>query len=365
MSRVPHQPTPHRNYPRSERRLWLRLLIPATVLLVFLAVSTLGFHLLDSRYSWIDAFYMTVISVTTTGFREIHAPDWPVMLWTSLVILVGLTLGAVTLSMVVAAVVEGQVRRILGRRQLERKISSLDGHVILCGYGAMGSVIARDLVRSGRQVVVIDQNPDRTAAAEQADLLYIVGDAQTEEVLSAAGLERASALIASLTTDAENVFLTLTARQMRPSLRIIARAQNVWAQDKLSKAGATRVICPQVIGATQIVDVVLRPAVVDFVEMAHKGVDLELDQLRLGEESGLIGRSLRELELPRRIGVQVVAVLRSSGQAIYQPRSDLRLEPGDTLILIGKRGAANAVQQMQVEQGDGAETPPEGAEPDE
>jgi voltage-gated potassium channel len=168
-------------------------------------------------------------------------------------------------------------------------------------------------------------------------------------VLNAAGIERAGFLVAALPTDAENVFVTLSARQLRPDIQVIVRSNLPSSQDKLIKAGANHVICPLTIGATRMVDVIIRPAVVDFVDMARLGVNLDMEQLRLGQGSKLVGRTLDELSLPQKIGVQVVAIQRSDGTAIYHPNSDFRLKIGDILVLVGQRGAAAAVQEMEPE----------------
>ncbi len=324
-----------------------RLAVPLGALAAFLVVASAGYRVLGEGYTWLDSLYMTVITVATVGFQEVKPLDDWGRLWTIGVIISGLIIGTVVLSLIVAMVVEGQVRAIFGRRQLERKIASRNGHTILCGYGLMSAMVARALQGAGRDVVVVDSDAGRTTAAQEAGLLYVLGDAQDEATLEAAGIRRAAVLVAMLPTDAENVFVTLTARQANPHIRVVARAEQPSAQGKLTAAGASRVICPQTLGAMQVSDVVLRPAVVDFVEIAHKGIELEMDQLVLTAQSRLCGKTLRELALPRRAGVQVVAVRRADGQAVYHPTPDLELASGDTLVLIGKRGAAAAVEELQ------------------
>jgi len=336
---------------RRRRSPQLRIGLPLLFLLAFVVVAAIGYKFIDPQYSWIDSFYMTVITITTVGLREVHPLSALGQGWTIFVIIGGLTAGAVVLSMLGAMVVEGQIRRILGRRQLERKISSLSGHVIICGYGRMGKLVAAKLVAAGRDVVVVDSDPDCTGAAQEAGLLYILGDAQEESVLKVAGVARAEVLLATLPGDAANVFLTLSARQTNESLKIIARAQQAATQDMLLKAGATRVICPQDIGASRMVNVVLRPAVVDFVEMAHRGLELEMEQLEVVERSSLVGRTLQQLALPGRIGAHLVAVCRAGGEVIYQPTPALTLAAGDTIVLVGPKGVAAAVEKLQRQTG--------------
>lgn len=331
-----------------EQKFYIGIALAILAVIIFVGISSLGYYLIEPGYSWLDALYMTVISITTAGHLEVGGPltAWG-RGWTMFVLIGGITIGAVALSLVVAAVVEGRVRGILGRRQLERKIASLSGHVVICGYGRTGHRVADLLHTSNRQVVIVDNSLDRTAQAEQEGILYLLGDAQEEDVLLSAGVKRAATLVATLADDASNVFLTLSARGLNDSLQIIARAQEAATQDKLTKAGATRVICPTIIGSNRIADVLLRPAMVDFVEMAHKGVDLEMDQLVVQEGSSITGRTLRELALPSRVGATVVAIQRPDGTALHNPGPEVTLAVGDTLVLIGQHGMNAAIEKLQ------------------
>jgi len=332
--------------PQSRRR---SIIVLSIVFVAIVVVSTAGYVAIEwPRYSFLDALYMSVITISTAGHLEVHPLSDGGHVWTIVVILSGVATGAVFLSLLGATVVEGQIRRILGRRQLERKIKSLSDHVIVCGYGQMSQMIVADLESAGRKTVVIEDSPERTAAAETAGLLYVLGDAQDEAILTAAGIDRARELVSALPTDAENTLVTLTARQMNPKIRIIARAKQAATQRKLVRAGASRVVCPQVMGAAMMANTVLRPAVVDFVEVASKGVDLEMDQLKLAAGSELAGKSLAELQLPKRVGVHVAAIRRSDGQTIYEPEPGVTLQAGDTVILIGKAGAAAALQDWRL-----------------
>jgi len=304
--------------------------------------------IIEPAYSFLDALYMSIITISTAGHLEVHPLSNSGHVWTIIVLVAGVGTGAIMLSLLGAMVVEGQVRRVLGRRQLEQKIKGLMGHVIICGYGRTGEMIAADLKAAGRQTVIVDDDPERTTLAGTGELLYLLGDAQDEEVLKAAGIARAAELVSALPTDAENVMVTLTVRQMNQEIRILTLARDRTAEKKLLQAGATRVICPHVMGASRIVNLVLRPAVVDFFEVAGKGVDLEVDQIVLSGESELLGKSLRELELPRRVGLHVAAIRRSSGETIYRPDSGVTFEVGDTVVVFGQSGAAAALQQLHL-----------------
>ncbi len=324
----------------------MRLIWPVGILIAFILVATVGYRILHPQQSWLDAFYMTVISISTVGLREVYPVSAAGMLWTVVVILGGLIAGAVAMSMIVAMIVEGQVRIIFGRRQLQRKIASLSGHVIVCGYGRMGGLVTDELIRAGKHVVIIDNDDVRTRAAEADSLPYVLGSAEADEVLLAAGVARAAVVVTTLASDADNVFVTLSAREINPDLRIISVARDMSTQDKLIRAGADRVVCAHTLGASRMAAVVLRPAVVDFVEMAGQGGEIEMDQVKLHDGSKLVGKSLKELELPHRVGVHVCAVQRQTGSPVYQPDPDLVLAAGDTLVLIGPRGSASVVAAM-------------------
>lgn len=319
------------------------------LLLVIIGISTAGYMIIESpRYGFIDALYMTVITISTVGMGEVHPLSPHGRVWTIFVIVGGAVTAATFLSMLVGLVVEGQVRRILGRRQLEHKIKGLTDHVILCGYGRIGAMVAAELHQAGRRVVAVEIDQEQTAVLEASGILYVLGDAQDEETLAAAGLANAAVLVAALPTDAQNVLVTLTARQSNPDILIISRATEVASQNKMKQAGASRVVCPHIMGASRIVDIVLRPAVVDFFEVASKGVDLEMDQIVLSTDSDLVGKSLKELELPRRAGVHVAAICRGDGETIYRPSSNVTLEAGDTVILFGKTGSAAALKELRL-----------------
>ncbi len=312
-----------------------------------ISVSTAGYIVIEpSNYTFLDALFITINTVTTLGSQAGTLSDAG-KIWTIFVVLAGLVTGGVLLSLLGAMMVEGQLRRILGRRQLEDQIKNLSDHVIVCGCGRMGERVATQLQTGGRDIVIVDIDPERTSIGEAIGMLYVLGDAQNEEVLEAAGIAKASTLVSTLATDAENLLVTLTARQMNPDVRIITRALDGATQKKLIRAGATRVVCPQVIGASRMVDIVVRPAVVDFSEAALEGVDLEMDQIELGGKSELVGKSLQDLNLPQRVGAHVVAIRRAHDETIYQPGPEVVLEQGDTLILIGKRDSAEAMAALQ------------------
>jgi voltage-gated potassium channel len=300
------------------------------------------------KCSVVDALYMTLITISTLGMRaseEAAISMWG-RVWIMVLIAVGIALAMISLSIIVGLVVEGNIRSVLGRRQVNRKIGSLEGHIIVCGYGRMGRFLCQHLRDQGKELVVIDASDQCTSQAEDDGMLYILGDAGEEETLRAAGIEKASALVASLSTDADNVFLTLVARDLNRKLFITARAERSDGEVRLIRAGANKAICPQVIGATRVANILTRPGVVDFVDFAMQGLELEAEQFVIGEESKLVGKTLRDVNLPREVGLLVIAIRKSGGHVQFNPGPDTLLEEGDTLIVTGQVGSMAKLEEQ-------------------
>lgn len=293
-----------------------------------------------------DAAFMTVITVSTVGYREEVPLDNAGRLWTAVVIFFGIGVVSVAFTSLLTLFVGGEIRATLGRHKVQAKIDQLEGHVILCGFGRMGALAARKLKDNGAQVVVIENRKASRPDLEAAGMLYVIGDATEEETLKTAGLMRAGSLVTILATDADNVFVALTVRGLRPNLQIISRAEQPGTEVKLRRAGANRVICPQIIGATRIADVLTRPNVVDFFEVAARGVDLELDEYRVGPGSPLRDTTLRDSDLRRRTGAMVVAIRRADGTSHFHPEPDELIREGDLLVLIGQAGTSLRVDEL-------------------
>ena len=326
---------------------WSRLSWPLLVLLGFIGIASIGYRLIEEEYTWLDAVYMTVISLSTAAHGEVGELSASGRIWTMIVIAGGLLAVAIVVSMVGGIIIEGRIRKVLGRRQVERKIASLTNHVIVCGYGRMGAEVANELTTARRNVVVIDIDPERVATADKAGLLSIRGDAQEEDVLQAARVEQAAMLAVCLREDADNLFVTLSARQAKPNIHIVARAEQEASQRKLLKAGANSVVCPQAICARRMASLILRPAVIELADMAQQGLNLEVSQLKVDDRSSLADKTLAELELPRKLGAHVVAIRRADGQAVYHPQSETRLAVGDTLLFVGDTGSSKAIDDTQ------------------
>ena len=243
---------------------------PGLAVILFLivtAVGTAGYMVVEGWSAW-DAFYMTIISVTTVGYREVHATSFAGQVWTVFVLLAGVSTLFYTASVVMAEIVEGGLRKGLESRRFNRMLEQLKDHFIICGYGRFGGVIADEFQRQGIPYVVVDRDPDRVHAVIARGGMAVEADASREDVLRRIGIERARGLIAAVGTDAENVYTVLTARVLRPDLFIIARIESEDAEPKLKRAGADRVLSPYQLGGVQMAATALRPAVVDFMRLA-------------------------------------------------------------------------------------------------
>ncbi len=322
----------------------IRLLYSIGSVVAFVIIGTAGYMLIEHQ-PLLLSLYMTVITVSTVGFKEVINLDPAGQIWTMLVIMFGYGTVAIALANLVSLLVGGELRAIRGRLRMNAHVKELRNHVILCGYGRMGRLIAAELKRDAVPFVVIDK--DVSKELESSGMLFVQGDATEDSTLLSAGLEKAKALVSFLGTDADNVYVTLSARELRSDLTIISRAENPTTETKLSRAGADAVICPQIIGASKAAAMLLRPHVVDFVDMAARGVDIEIAQYDITPGSHMVGSRLRESGLRERVGVTVVAIKRGDGAQIFSPGPDEVINASDQLILIGRRGLAERLSSLR------------------
>lgn len=309
---------------------------------VFVA-GTIGYRLFG--LSWVDAAYQTLTTITTVGFRELGEFGTAEKVFTMAVIVTGVSTALYTLTLFMQMVVEGQLLEFVGRRRMDRKIADMRGHVIVCGWGRVGKAVAHDLSRNGRKVVVVDQNPERLV-----DVGYptIVGDATADATMRAAGVEHASALVAALQGDAENLFVTLSSRALNPGLFIVARARAEESIDKLSRAGADRVVNPQELGAARMASFVVQPNVAEFVDvvMHERSMDFRMQEVEITAGSRLAGVTLRDANLRRDAGVLVLAVRGDDGSFTTNPDPDLVIHVGNVIIAVGTDDALALLEKV-------------------
>ena len=312
---------------------WHRVRLSAVLLGVVILSGTLAYLLLG--LSLLDAIYQTVTTISTVGFREYGESDrvaWKVT--TMVLILVGVGAALYTLGVFLETLVEGRLTDRLERRRVLRRIGAMEGHVIVCGWGRVGRTIAEHLHGNGTDVVVVDSDPERVAMVGGP---AIEGDATDDDVLRAAGIERAATLIAALSTDADNLYATMSARALRPELFIVARARLESADPKLIQAGANRVVNPQKIGGARMAALAVQPAVADFLDVVmHDGsLEFRLGEVHLRAGSALVGHTLRDAQIRDRTGAMILAVRDAGGRFLTNPSPDVELQADQLLIAIG------------------------------
>ncbi len=309
----------------------------ALFIVVIVTVGVIGYHVLGG-YMWLEALYMTVITLSTVGFHEVQPLDPKGQIFTIVLIVGGL--GAVFYTMVTVAekVVEGEFQQFFGRRRMQKQIEALTDHYLVCGFGRIGQVICRELASKPVPFVVIEQHEERVQAAEAAQYLVVPGDATDEEILRAAGVTHAKGLFAALTTDAGNVFVTLTAKELNPSLFVVARAETDRSERTLLHAGADKVISPYTMGGHRMAQAALRPAVVDIIDLAthHQSLELHLEEIAVPVSSRYNGATLSDSGLCGQPGVIVVAIKRASGKMFFNPAPGEKIEAGDSLIALAE-----------------------------
>ena len=303
-----------------------------TALVLVTVAGTIGYFVLG--FSFLDALYQTVTTISTVGFREVEPFDTARKIFTIVLVLVGVGVALFTFTLLLEALVEGQVRNLLGRRRMERELTRMKDHVIVCGWGRVGREIARYVTGVGQQVVVIDADADRIASCPHPT---VQGDATDEGILREAGIERARVLVAAINTDADNLYVTLTARSMVPSLIIVARARIEASEAKMTQAGADRVVNPQRIGGARMAAFALQPHVAEFLDVVmHDGsLEFRLEEVPVGERSPLVGSSLREAHIRDRTGALVLATRDLDGRFTTNPAPETVIKPGEILIAIG------------------------------
>lgn len=324
-------------------RLGLLMSIPA----LLVVVGTVGYQAIEG-WPLDDAAYMTVLTISTVGFHEVHPLSDEGRMFTSILILGGVFTLFYAATEFVRAVIVGEVGRVFGRQRMERRIGELNNHMVVCGYGRMGRLVCHEFDTSGVPYVVLDRREDVFGGPDAPKGTYLVGDATSDEVLRKAGIERARGLVAAAASDADNLYITMSARFMNEKLLIVARAEDEAAERKLLRAGATRVISPYAIGGRRIAQAVLRPAVMDFIELAtHTAhMELQMEEVEIRPGSRLAGVPLRESGIRRDLGIIIIAIKRPDERMLFNPESDVVLEEGHLLITLGHRQQLDRLERL-------------------
>jgi len=323
-----------------------KILFWSTSLAALLVLGSLGYVLIEG-WSFFDALYMTVTTLSTVGYGEIHPMDQAGRAYTMVLILTGVGVMLYIVGALAKVVVEGEIQEALGKRKIRRHVQKLKDHYIICGFGRLGGIIARQLSHAKIPLVVVENNPEVIAKLEAQGYDFVAGDATREEVLIEAGIERAKGLVAVLHTEAGNVYIALTARSLNPKLYIVARGEEPGSQQKLLRAGADRVESPYEMGGRKMAHSILRPTVVTFMELAmQEGVEWSMEEIAVSEKSPLVGVPLMDTGIRKDLDLIVVAIKRADGTSLFNPTLQTTLQGGDTLIAVGMRHNLEKLEEM-------------------
>ncbi|MFH1146465.1 MAG: potassium channel protein [Pseudomonadota bacterium] len=324
-----------------------KILLGIPILIAIIAFGTTGYIFLED-WGVQDALYMTIITLTTVGFGEVHPLSPAGRIFTMVLILMGVGCVFYIFGALTRVVIEGEIKAVLGRRKLEKNIASLKDHYIICGFGRIGSIICREIARKPLPLVVIENDPELIANVEESGYLSIRGDATNEDTLLKANIRRAKGLVACVSSDADNVYIVLTARGLNRNLYILSRVSNEKAERNLLQAGANRTISPYHIGARKMAQAILRPAVTDFIELAvHAGgMELQIEEIPVKIPSRITEVSLKESGIRKELGLIIVAIKKSTGEMLFNPLPDARIELGDTLIAMGDPKHLRTLENM-------------------
>ena len=324
---------------------WVGWRLVALVIVGVHVAGTIGYVLIEGWGPW-DAFYMTVITVTTVGYGEVHPLSQAGRAFTVVILLTGVGAFFYAFTLFMTLLAQGGLLERRERKRLARMLDKLHDHFILCGFGRMGEIIAHEFARQRVPFVVIERNPERMHLAMEQGFLAVEADASNEDVLRRVRIDRARGFVAAVSTDAENVYAVLSARLLKPDLFIVGRAESEDSRTKLKRAGADRVISPYHLGGLQLAQTALRPAVVDFVQLATSSdnMDLNLEQVHIAQGSPLAGLNLVDAGLRQRYGVVVVGIRRADGRMDFNPAPETAIRPGDDLVVLGRAASLKELE---------------------
>jgi len=327
-----------------------RLYFIAGALVFTLTGGTLGFILIE-HYPPFDAFYMTLITISTVGYEEVHPLSPAGRVFNSFLIIFGVTIMLLAIGGMTQAIIELELNQYFGKRRKKKMIDQLHDHFIVCGFGRVGRGAAAELQRAGVPFLIVDKNDERVEWAMKMGMLAVLADATDDQTLLDAGIMRAKGLIATLQSDAENLFVILSAKAMKPSLLVSARVASEQSEHKLRLAGADYVFAPYDMTGNRMAQVMLKPHVFQFIDFTTKGMGLDvgIEQIRVPGESEFASKTLQQLQMRREMGVIVLAIRKSDGRMLFNPPAEAQIEGGDFLIAMGEAGNLHRLEQMLTE----------------
>ncbi len=325
------------------RSIFLTLIVPPVLVLA----GTVGYHFLEGL-SYFESLYFTVTTITTVGFGDFVPKTTGGRIFTMGLVLSGVFTMFYAATAIIRMIVSGELGEQLGKQQMERTLAQMGDHIIVCGYGRMGRLVCGEFSRADIPFVIIDENPELLRGFALPGGVSLAGDATADEVLKHAGIERARALVTVMASDASNLYTTMSARLLNAKLFIVARVEALQSEQKLIRAGANRVVSPYQIGGSRVAQAVLRPNVVDFIELATRTehIELQLEEASIDRASALVGVNLKDSRLRSELKIIIVAIKKSAGNMIFNPVPETVLEQGDILLAIGHKDHLARLEEM-------------------
>ena len=322
---------------QADRRIARRVSLVAALLFLTLLAGTIGFWLLEG-YPPFDAFYMTLITITTVGYQEVHPLHRAGRIFNSFLILFGVSAMFFAVGAITQTIIELELKDHFGKRRTKRMIAKMENHFIVCGFGRVGRNASYEFQNAGVPFVVIERNEERVERAMQAGMLAVAADSTRDQTLRDAGVTRARGLVAALATDADNLFVLLSAKALNPKLTVVTRAAEEDAEEKLRRAGADTVFAPYSIAGHRLAQALLRPHVAQFLDFAttSMGLNVAIEQVCVAPKTEFESKTLREMQIRRELGVIVLAIRKSDGEMIFNPPAEMEIRAGDFLIVMGE-----------------------------
>jgi voltage-gated potassium channel len=327
----------------TRRFVFLGLAIAAT-----LAAGTVGFALID-HYPLFDAFYMTLTTMSTVGYAELHPLSRAGRIFNSFIIFFGVSTLFVAVGAITQTIIEWEFGDATGKRRVKRMIDKLRDHYIICGYGRVGRGAAEELTKAGAPFVIVDIDPARVERAMLAGRMAVAADSTRDDTLREVGIDHARGLVAALSTDADNLFVLLSAKGLNPGLYVATRAAEEGAEEKMRRAGADAVFAPYAITGHRLAHALLRPHVVqflDFTTTTNLGEDISIEQVPMNERSQMVSKTIREMQIGRDLGAIVMAIRKGDGGMIFNPPADTPVRGGDFLIVMGRQESLRTLERL-------------------
>ena len=325
------------------RQLLFIVAIPFCVV----SLGTVGYWVIE-EWPFLDALYMSVITLTTVGYMEVHPLDQAGRIFTMVFVLGGVFTLFYAATEVVRAVVSGEIATVFGRQRMQWSLADMKDHLVVCGFGRMGRLVCEQFSAQGLPFVVVEREAALLKDFQMPNGIPLTGDATSDDVLRQAGVERARGLVSAAASDADNLYITMSARFLNEKLFIVARAEEEGAEKKLLRAGANKVVSPYVIGGHRVAQAVLRPNVMDFIELATRSehLELQIEEAEVGPGSALAGQTLAQSRLRRDLGIILVAIKKGDGRMVFNPAADTVIQAGDLLITLGHRQQLDRLEQL-------------------